>query len=335
MEMALGNGTVSDDNVQFFNAQVSGQTITTITLQWNQVPNSDVYEIEKYSKKLGWHRVSWTSACRTTIEQLDDNFAYRFHIKALKLSPNPTTTNKITITGEDEDKEDENEEESFDEHPREFITVGLSEEIVGMTLSTPPSTMCLHRAIKKGQQFLIKRILRQRPSLIDYPAQNGYLPLANAITMGEICIIDIILTAGASVHNGNPSNGRTPLHLAFFYGHLPVARILLNKKADINVKDNNGVTPCHCAVDANQYDILRFALDNGADIEAVDDMSGWTLLLRAVGMHSDLMIIKLLHQQGSNLKALDVNGLNCMELARLFGNNEAFKYFENCGCGNT
>ncbi|XP_055853441.1 serine/threonine-protein phosphatase 6 regulatory ankyrin repeat subunit C [Episyrphus balteatus] len=305
------------ENPQVFNAQVSNQTVTSITLQWDKVPNSDIYEIEKYTKKFGWQRVSWTSACRTTIEQLDDNFAYRFHIKALKLSPNGN-------------QDCDEEEESFDEHqPKEFITLGLSEEIVGMTLSSPPSTMCLHRAIKKGQQFLIKRILRRRPSLIDYPAQNGYLPLANAITMGEICIIDIILTAGASVHTGNPLNGRTPLHLAFFYGHLPVARILLNKKADINVKDNNGVTPCHCAVDANQYDILKFALDNGADMEAMD-MSGWTLLLRAVGMHSDLMIVKLLHQQGSKLGALDVNGLNCMELARLFGNNEALKYLENC-----
>lgn len=81
------------------------------------------------------------------------------------------------------------------------------------TVAAQPSTNCLSRAIRKGQQFLVKRMLRRRPSLIEYPAPNGFLPLANAIIQGEMCIIDVLLSAGCSVHLGNPGNGRTPLHV--------------------------------------------------------------------------------------------------------------------------
>lgn len=61
---------------------------------------------------------------------------------------------------------------------------------------------------------MVKRILRRRPILIEYPGPNGYMPLANAIAFSEMCIVDVILTAGASVHVGNPNNNRTPLHVS-------------------------------------------------------------------------------------------------------------------------
>lgn len=57
-------------------------------------------------------------------------------------------------------------------------------------------------------------MLRRRPSLLDYPGPNGYLPLANAIMQGEMCVIDVLLSAGCSVQQGNPQNGRTPLHVS-------------------------------------------------------------------------------------------------------------------------
>lgn len=67
---------------------------------------------------------------------------------------------------------------------------------------------------------------------------------------------------------------------AFYYGRLPVARMLLNKKANMEAKDIYGLTASHLAVDANQGEILKFALENGANIEA-RDACGWTLLMRA------------------------------------------------------
>lgn len=86
------------------------------------------------------------------------------------------------------------------------------------TLPSLPSTIQLYRAIRKGQQFLVKRLINSRRNLVDIPSPNGYYPLANAIIFGEIDIIDILLSAGASVHTGNRINGATPLHVSMeFY----------------------------------------------------------------------------------------------------------------------
>lgn len=61
---------------------------------------------------------------------------------------------------------------------------------------------------------------------------------------------------------------------------MSVARMLLNKKANLEAKDIYGLTASHLAVDTNQGEILKFALENGANIEA-RDACGWTLLMRA------------------------------------------------------
>ncbi|XP_017081643.1 ankyrin repeat and protein kinase domain-containing protein 1 isoform X1 [Drosophila eugracilis] len=197
------------------------------------------------------------------------------------------------------------------------------------TTSELPSTNCLNYAIKKGQQFLVKRMLRRRPSLTEYPAPNGFLPLANAIIQGEMCIIDVLLSAGCSVHLGNLGTGRTPLHLAFYYGHLPSAKILLNKKAQLEATDANGMTPAHCAIDADQLEMVKFALEAGANVEA-RDICGWTLLMRAaVVMNASIKLIKVLVTHGADLAALDDFGKTCSELAKLYRRHEAKDYFDN------
>ncbi|CAD7084418.1 unnamed protein product [Hermetia illucens] len=148
------------------------------------------------------------------------------------------------------------------------------------TLPSLPSTIQLYRAIRKGQQFLVKRLINSRRNLVDIPSPNGYYPLANAIIFGEIDIIDILLSAGASVHTGNRINGATPLHLAFYYGHITVSKVLMNKNAKLSAVDCIKLTPAHYAVIAEQQDILKFAIENKCDMEA-KDICGWTLLLRA------------------------------------------------------
>ncbi|XP_037808507.1 putative ankyrin repeat protein RBE_0997 [Lucilia sericata] len=282
-----------------FNVRILKETNNSITLEWNLISETDVYEIEVHHKVKGWQNVDWTSKCLTTVTNLDENFGYILRVKALKLNAAEGAYRPLKI----------------------------SPNIVGCTLAAEPTAICLFRAIKKDQQFLVKRILRHRPILIEYPGPNGYLPLANAIAFSEMCIVDVILTYGASVHVGNTNNKRTPLHQAFYYGRLPVARMLLNKKANMEAKDIYGLTASHLAVDANQGEILKFALENGANIEA-RDACGWTLLMRAVIMASDLSILKLLVICGADMESKDMNNLNCLDLARLYGNDKAADYFE-------
>ncbi|KMZ01395.1 uncharacterized protein Dsimw501_GD19692, isoform B [Drosophila simulans] len=115
--------------------------------------------------------------------------------------------------------------------------------------------------------------------------------------------------------------------LAFYYGHLPSARILLNKKARLEATDSNGMTPAHCAVDANQLEIVKFALEAGANAEA-RDICGWTLLMRAVVMDASMELIKVLVTHGADLAAVDGVGKTCADLAKLYHRQEAKDYFD-------
>ncbi|SPP88307.1 blast:Fibronectin type 3 and ankyrin repeat domains protein 1 [Drosophila guanche] len=282
-----------------FEPQIVRQTIHSVTLHWTPISGALVYSVERYNRRHGWQQVHWSSSSPIEIPNLEENFGHRLRIRALNLSADG----------------------------RCYATLAISPDVIGCTEAALPTTNCLNRAIRKGQQFLVKRMLRRRPSLIEYPAPNGFLPLANAIVQGEMCIIDVLLSAGCSVHLGNPRNGRTPLHLAFFHGHLPSARILLNKKARLEATDCNGMTPTHCAVDANQMEMVRFALEAGADIEA-RDACGWTLLMRGVVMDAGLELIKLLVTHGADLAAVDGVGKSCSDLAKLYRRQEARDYFD-------
>ncbi|KAM8706904.1 hypothetical protein ACLKA7_011066 [Drosophila subpalustris] len=282
-----------------FEARVLKPSVNSVCLDWTPFENAIVYSIEKYHKRHDWQQVAWTSSSPQTICQLEENFGYRLRIKALQLAENAT----------------------------HYEILAISPDIIACTEAALPSTNCLHRAIRKSQQFLVKRMLRRRPSLVDYPGPNGFLPLANAIIQCEMCIIDVLLSSGCSVHLGNPQNGRTPLHLAFYHGHLPSARILLNKKAQLEATDCNGMTPAHCAVDANQLEMVRFALESGANVEA-RDACDWTLLMRAVVMDASLEIIKLLVTHGADLSAVDGMGKSCSDLAKLYRRGLAGDYFD-------
>ncbi|XP_033165850.1 poly [ADP-ribose] polymerase tankyrase [Drosophila mauritiana] len=282
-----------------FVSRISNPTVNSVQLHWSLLKNASVYSIDKFHKRLGWLQLDWTSSSPITVTNLEENFGYRLRIKALTVSK--------------------------DGH--RYVPLAISPEIVACTAAALPSTHCLSRAIRKGQQFLVKRMLRRRPSLMEYPASNGFLPLANAIIQGEMCIIDLLLSAGCSVHIGSPGSGRTPLHLAFYYGHLPSARILLNKKARLEATDSNGMTPAHCAVDANQLEIVKFALEAGANAEA-RDICGWTLLMRAVVMDASMELIKVLVTHGADLAAVDGVGKTCADLAKLYHRQEAKDYFD-------
>ncbi|XP_017954165.2 ankyrin-1 isoform X1 [Drosophila navojoa] len=283
-----------------FETRVSKQTVNSVCVDWTPSPESvSVFSIEKYHKRHGWQQVLWASSSPQTIHHLEENFGYRLRIRALRPS----------LDGS------------------HYETVAISPDIIATTEAALPSTNCLYRAIRKSQQFLVKRMLRRRPSLVDYPGPNGYLPLANAIIQGEMCVIDVLLSAGCSVHLGNPHNKRSPLHLAFYHGHLPSARILLNKKAQLEATDCNGMTPAHCAVDANQLEMVKFALQSGANLEA-RDACDWTLLMRAVVMDAGLELIKLLVTHGAKLGARDGLGKSCCDLARLYRRQQATDYFD-------
>jgi len=78
-------------------------------------------------------------------------------------------------------------------------------------------------------------------------------------------------------------HGRTPLHLAAGMGQVDVARMLVERGADMSAQDEHGRTPLHLAASRGRVDVARMLVERGADVSAQDEHGSTPLQLVASG----------------------------------------------------
>jgi ankyrin repeat protein len=81
----------------------------------------------------------------------------------------------------------------------------------------------------------------------------------------------------------------TPLHLASTYGHLEIARILVEHGVGATACDNWRRTPLHAASEYGHLEVVRFLLEHGADMTARDNEGATPFQLASIGGHVELM----------------------------------------------
>jgi ankyrin repeat protein len=120
---------------------------------------------------------------------------------------------------------------------------------------------------------------------------------------GHCTLAKLLLEKGADIEAKDQS-GRTPLLWAAAQGHKALAQLLLEKGADIEAKENgSGRTPLLLAAAQGHEAVAQLLLEKGADIEAKENGSGRTpLLLAAAQGHKALA--QLLLEKGANLAQL-------------------------------
>ncbi|KAH6995314.1 hypothetical protein EDB80DRAFT_689321 [Ilyonectria destructans] len=127
--------------------------------------------------------------------------------------------------------------------------------------------------------------------------------------------------------NAQGLDGSTPLHCAAMSGSLKIARLLVDKGANVAVADFEGRTPLHltamnkttclsCAQGLQRgmsTPLMTYLLDSGSDIDALDEI-GWTPLHFAA-LSGDTKSIEELMGRGANPNAEDRNGSTPIYLA--------------------
>jgi ankyrin repeat protein len=78
-------------------------------------------------------------------------------------------------------------------------------------------------------------------------------------------VVEALLARGAGV-NARNSTGATPLHDAALAGNADLARLLIEKGAQVDARDGeSGATPLHHAASWGRAAVVRLLLEKGAD----------------------------------------------------------------------
>lgn len=129
--------------------------------------------------------------------------------------------------------------------------------------------------------------------------------LAKAASKGDMARIRTLLDEGGNV-NVIDALGRTPLHMAAFYGRPKTSALLIASGANINAKDRVGMTPLHAAVLAGGLQEVELLLDKNAEIATATDTGLTPLHLSAAT--GQPQIAALLIQRGADPQSRDRDG---------------------------
>ncbi|XP_043075078.1 ankyrin repeat domain-containing protein 6b isoform X6 [Puntigrus tetrazona] len=118
-------------------------------------------------------------------------------------------------------------------------------------------------------------------------------------------------------------NGRTPLHLAAYKGHIAVVRILLAAGCDLDVQDDGDQTALHRAAVVGNADVISALVQEGCALDR-QDKDGNTALHEAA-WHGFSQSVKLLVKAGANVHAKNKAGNTALHLACQNGHAQSSK----------
>jgi ankyrin repeat protein len=133
-------------------------------------------------------------------------------------------------------------------------------------------------------------------------------PLTTDEQIDEMKIAKLLLDKGADINAKDNTYGDTALiHLALD-GFTNAVLLLQDRGADINAKDNNGDTALSCAVIANETNTVKFLLLMGGDINAVNKAGETALgIARRIG---NMAVVRLLQQAGATASSASESSFN-------------------------
>jgi len=120
----------------------------------------------------------------------------------------------------------------------------------------------LYLAANLGSKDLVEALIDHGADIND--AKTGETALQGAIAERHRDMAELLINKGADVTVKNSRSGRTPLHyLAFYIDDRKLAESMIKRGADINASDKNGETPLTFATRAGNNQVAKFLRERG------------------------------------------------------------------------
>ena len=134
---------------------------------------------------------------------------------------------------------------------------------------------------------------------------HGRTALCEVARVGSLEKARLLLNRGADIEIRN-GTGETPLIIAATYGNAEMVHFLLDHKADVEAKDSEGRTALMEAVIQKRPDIVKILLNAGAYVDAINKWGETALMEAALRGRTDY--IPLLLETGARINAQDNRG---------------------------
>jgi hypothetical protein len=127
----------------------------------------------------------------------------------------------------------------------------------------------LHGAVRNGKEIVLQ-ILIDSGAGIDIRGESGWTALLYAASYHHLTMVRLLLIKGANIEAKN-SHDETALHVAVrsvhSKSHIAVAQMLIDSRVDIDARDSSGRTALHLATYTRNPALAKFLVDKGANIE--------------------------------------------------------------------
>jgi hypothetical protein len=180
-------------------------------------------------------------------------------------------------------------------------------------------------SIRAGDVEKVKALLKADPKLANTRSEDSSTPLQLAALEGHLAIAELLLDNRADVNARGPRE-ETALHLAIYGGHQSVTELLLDQHADVRAQNSAGETPLHLAARKGHREIAELLLEHNADLKLADNQ-GFTALHTAAAAGQG-EIVKLLLARNADPVARDKSGKTPIVVAEEKGHAHIREIFE-------
>ncbi|XP_016096353.1 histone-lysine N-methyltransferase EHMT2-like [Sinocyclocheilus grahami] len=189
-----------------------------------------------------------------------------------------------------------------------YHAAGAKVDAQDKTLRTP-----LLEAIVNNHVEVVKYLI-QSGACVYHAEEDGSTGLHHAAKLGNLEVLMLLLSTGQVDLNTQDSGGWTPIIWAAEHRHIDVIRALLNRGADVTVRDKEMNVCLHWASFAGSAEIVELVLNAGCPLSSVNLHGDTPLHIAAREGYTDCVTLFL--SRGADIDIMNKEGDTPLSLAR-------------------